>query len=361
MTAVEQGTATLHTLALDELSTHPGNPRLTVREDVVDQITAEIARRGFGPQYAVEVRPHGDGYQIVAGHHRVAAAGRAGLTEIPAWVEEMDDDEAFMRLVTSNAQGELSPLEIGVHALHAVKEGKRGRGNRGDGLTAYAERVGRSQPFVSQMRAAAGVYTEIHKLTNEFPPELIDKATHLYEISRAPRDEWSGLVAALVEHGWTVAVVKERVGRLAEAARQKLADAERLIAEEAAAEQFIRDTAPDLAEQVGGHGLFQTFVEARDVWNRRNKEEAKRLHDEAESERKREAAERSARSDLYTGIARGLQIIGGYGHYEDIPKLMELYDPAELYPPQYEKEFELDNLRCAATFVAELIKWREAR
>jgi hypothetical protein len=46
---------------------------------------------------------------------------RAGLTEISAWVREMDDESAFMQLVVSNTQSELSPLERGVHALEATE------------------------------------------------------------------------------------------------------------------------------------------------------------------------------------------------------------------------------------------------
>ena len=59
-------------------------------------------------------------YQIISGHNRTTAARRAGLQQIPAWVREMDDDTAFMQLVLSNAQGELSPLERGMHALAAT-------------------------------------------------------------------------------------------------------------------------------------------------------------------------------------------------------------------------------------------------
>jgi hypothetical protein len=35
----------------------------------------------------------------------------------------MDDERAFMELATSNNQGELAPLEIGIHALKAVPAG----------------------------------------------------------------------------------------------------------------------------------------------------------------------------------------------------------------------------------------------
>jgi hypothetical protein len=45
----------------------------------------------------------------------------------------MDDDSAFMELILSNAQGELSPLERGIHALGATEKGKHGKS-----IAAYA-------------------------------------------------------------------------------------------------------------------------------------------------------------------------------------------------------------------------------
>jgi ParB-like chromosome segregation protein Spo0J len=73
------------------------------------------------------VRPLGDAFQIVAGHHRKAAAGLAGLVTVPCWVREMDDEEAFMALVLANSQSELLPLERGMHALRATELDKHGR------------------------------------------------------------------------------------------------------------------------------------------------------------------------------------------------------------------------------------------
>jgi hypothetical protein len=35
----------------------------------------------------------------------------------------MSDEDAYMALVLNNAQGELTPLEIGLHALGAINDG----------------------------------------------------------------------------------------------------------------------------------------------------------------------------------------------------------------------------------------------
>lgn len=214
-TAIPAGPG-LAVLPINSLDPHPDNPRLSLRDDVVERVTAEIDRSGFGAQHAILVRPLGERWQIVSGHHRVEAARRVGLAELPAWVAELDDDEAFMQLVLSNTQGELSPLEIGMHALRAVPPGKGGRGITG-GLSEYARRIGRSKSAVSMLRSAAEV-AETVQSSERFP--LTENATHLYEVSRTPRPCWSALVAALGKHGWTVEQTAAHAGtanKLAEA------------------------------------------------------------------------------------------------------------------------------------------------
>lgn len=75
-----------------------------------------------------------------------------------------------------------------------------------------------------------------------------------------------------------------------DAERRKLEEAERLAAEEADAQAFILDHAPDLAARVDGRDLL-TYVEARDLWARRNREEAAR---QAAEKARKAADERDA-------------------------------------------------------------------
>ena len=84
----------------------------------------------------------------------------------------MDDDEAFMQLVLSNAQGELSPLERGIHCFLYVEKAKAGRPRKGDegikrGLSAYAERVGITKQYAA-MLSKAGEVAQIVNLSCRF-------------------------------------------------------------------------------------------------------------------------------------------------------------------------------------------------
>ncbi|MGI5274742.1 DNA methyltransferase [Nonomuraea sp. CA-218870] len=202
----------VQSLPVGKLVNHPDNPRLQLREDVIERLVAEMKASGFGPEHAILVRPHSGEYQIISGHHRAEAAKRAGLAEVPAWVKDMDDDEAFMQLVLSNAQGELTPLEIGMHARMAKRWSSAEHS-----LKAYAERVGMTGAYLGQLRNAAEVLSKIDNTKLKFSViDLGDKAKHLYEISKSPRECWPTLVSELVANGWTVADTADSVKRLAE-------------------------------------------------------------------------------------------------------------------------------------------------
>src|SRR5262249_52970570 len=159
--------------------------------DIIERIRASLVLSGrFDPAYAPIARPLGDGYQNLSGHRRATAARRAGLTEIPCWVRNYNDQEAYMVLVTSNDQSELSALERGLHALHSRMEVK-----------AYAASVGRAHQTVYDEVYAAEVAEAVPHMRNELV-SVSYKA--LAKIRVAPRWLWPALVSAVVAKSWTV-------------------------------------------------------------------------------------------------------------------------------------------------------------
>jgi ParB-like chromosome segregation protein Spo0J len=90
-------------------------------------------------------------------------------------------------------------------------------------------------------------------------------------------------------------------------------------------------------------------------------EAARKSHDDVETRKERELAGQlqQARADLYGGIAKAILTLSGYGGYEDIPKLMSEFDPAELNPPQLAQYFELEHLEDADRLITQLIEWRK--
>lgn len=200
-------TATPQLIPVWNLQDHPQNPRLALREDVVSAIVAGLSD-GFDPAHALIVRPLGNEYQVLSGHHRKAAAMKAGIDAVPCWVRELDDEAAYMALVTSNSQGELSPLEVGMHAL-GVDFDKPGAGAKGGGLKKYAADVGRSPTTITQVRQAAKVVASVN-LVNQIN-ELQTKALHLAAIHALPPECWAPMVQSMLAEGWTVKQVQSVV------------------------------------------------------------------------------------------------------------------------------------------------------
>jgi len=207
--------ANLQKIRLDLIDDHPDNPRLVFRDDVIDGIAANL-KDGYPEKHAVHARPFADRFQLTSGHHRKRAAEKAKLTEIWAWVEDLDDTTAFMELVLSNNQGELSPLEIGMHALKAVP---KAQGKKGEGLAEYAHKIGRLKQNVSLYRQAAEVVVALSTCHIEVT-SLLTKAQHLAEVATADAALWPTLVAHMLkgsdEKAWSVADTKHWVGKVKE-------------------------------------------------------------------------------------------------------------------------------------------------
>ena len=89
----------VHTLALDQLAAHPANSNV-MPPSLLHKLAGHIDRTDRYPPLIV--RPLGDGYQILDGHHRVRALRSLGRTHARCVVWQVDDDEALVLLATLN-------------------------------------------------------------------------------------------------------------------------------------------------------------------------------------------------------------------------------------------------------------------
>lgn len=89
-------------LPIDSLAPHPGQPRRHFDSALLDELAASIASRGV--IQPIVVRPHGHGFQIVAGERRWRAAQRARLHEVPVVVRELSDAETLEVALVENIQ-----------------------------------------------------------------------------------------------------------------------------------------------------------------------------------------------------------------------------------------------------------------
>lgn len=115
--------AAVETVPLDQLRPHPENPRV----GDVDAISDSLDAHGF---YGVLVAQRSTGH-VLAGNHRLLAARRRGLTELPvAWLD-VDDDEARRILLADNRTADLATYDDSVltallTALEATDDGLSG-------------------------------------------------------------------------------------------------------------------------------------------------------------------------------------------------------------------------------------------
>lgn len=86
-------------ISISDLIPHPKNPN-THSKININEISASIETVGYIDP--IIVRPHGDGYQILAGEGRYLACKQAGIREVPVISVVLDDEQALAYMVASN-------------------------------------------------------------------------------------------------------------------------------------------------------------------------------------------------------------------------------------------------------------------
>lgn len=106
----EQVTAATRVISLDRISPNPNQPRREFDKDALEELAASI--REHGVVQPILLRPVGERFEIVAGERRWRAAQIAGLSEIPAVVRELTEQQTMEVALIENLQREdLNPLE----------------------------------------------------------------------------------------------------------------------------------------------------------------------------------------------------------------------------------------------------------
>ena len=92
-----------------DLFAHPQNPRKNLGD--LDELVDSIKANGVLQNLTVVPRD-GGGYTVIIGHRRLAAARRAGLTELPCAVVFMTEEEQFKTMMVENMQrSDLTTIE----------------------------------------------------------------------------------------------------------------------------------------------------------------------------------------------------------------------------------------------------------
>jgi len=89
-------------LPIDFISPNPNQPRTAMDEDGIEELSDSIGK--VGVLQPIIVRPHAEGYQIIAGERRWRAARAAGLAKVPVRVMASTETEALALALIENLQ-----------------------------------------------------------------------------------------------------------------------------------------------------------------------------------------------------------------------------------------------------------------
>jgi ParB family chromosome partitioning protein len=128
-------------IPLADIHPSPNNPRENLTG--LDELAASIREQGLIQPLIVQKIPGVDGFRIVAGHRRHAAARIARIAELPCVIRKdlLPDEELLAMLVENGQRANLDPIEE-ARALRKLKS----QGLSGQDI---ARKIGRSLPYVA--------------------------------------------------------------------------------------------------------------------------------------------------------------------------------------------------------------------
>lgn len=169
---------------------------ITVRDNVrhdgadVSHLTDSI--RDIGLIQPVLVRRSGDGYELVAGHRRLAACKALGMEQIPAIIHDStDSDRAIHQLEENIQRRQLSAYDIGL-ALRRIM-------HREDWtISETAEHVHKSYPWVYQHLDYCTLRDDL--ITAGVDAATVDRIPYdtLLELKHVPIDDQVELVKQMI-------------------------------------------------------------------------------------------------------------------------------------------------------------------
>lgn len=189
-------------IALSKISRNPSQPRTQFGAEAIAELAASIRERGV--LQPVLLRPHGDGYQVVAGERRFLAAGEAGFHTIPAIIRPLTDREALLIALIENLQREnLNPMDE-ARAYYRLAT------DYGLGHEEIGQRVGKDRSTVSNVLRFNNLPAEVQT--------LLEAGTITGGHARALLGLQGGKAQvdhanAVARHGWSVRELEARVQR----------------------------------------------------------------------------------------------------------------------------------------------------
>lgn len=190
-------------IQVDKLKSFENHPYKVEENEEKEMLARSIKENGILSPLIVRPIENSE-YEIISGHRRLFASKRAGLTEVPAFVYEMDRDEATIALVDSNLHREhLLPSEK-AFAYKMKVEAMSRQGHRTDlTLSQVATKYDTAAEIGEQMNISRDQVFRYIRLTNLHPKllEYVDEGriafTPAVELSYLNDIEQQDLIQAI--------------------------------------------------------------------------------------------------------------------------------------------------------------------
>jgi ParB family chromosome partitioning protein len=180
----------IRNVPVERIDANPEQPRLAIDQEALNELTASIKEHGV--LQPVLVRPaEGGRYQLVAGERRWRAATQAGLTSIPALIEQIDDETALEIALIENLQREdLSPLDEAVMYDRMTRE-------HGYSVRKLAQKIGKDKGYIENRLRLADAPAEVKELVSLRK----DTVSHAYELLKVDDEKKRRKLADQVARG----------------------------------------------------------------------------------------------------------------------------------------------------------------
>ncbi len=185
-----QNSSEFQYIAIDTLHESATNPRRTFDEGKLGELAESI--RGNGLIQPITVRPHAEGFEIVAGARRFRAAQLAELFALPARIVDIDDAQALEWQLVENSQ------RVDVHPYEEAQGFQRLLDTPGYDVATLVEKSGKSAAHVY---ARLSLLQLVPAVAEAFSKELIT-ASHANLLARLPQEHQASAFAQCWRKDW---------------------------------------------------------------------------------------------------------------------------------------------------------------
>ena len=193
-------------IKLDRIEPDPNQPRKRIDPTRLDELTSSIRRLGILQPITVRYVEDADRYRIIAGECRFTAAKRAGLSELPCWVQTPDEQEVLLHQVVENWQrSDLNPFEL-ADSLNIL------RNSHGCSQQELAEMTGKSKGEISKLLAMLELDPEVQAIARQDQTGHLSKR-HLYALARLPANQQQTVMKRIQDQKLTVSDLERLVER----------------------------------------------------------------------------------------------------------------------------------------------------